>query len=274
MARKKTARGATPRKPRGLRPQATPGASPWHRRHKWVVITAVALLAVAGTMLYALPGIRSLLLPAPASFQHAGADGAKHVGTKACAGCHGREYDAWRGSHHARAMQEATSESVLGNFAQTTFRYAGITSQFSRRDGKFFVRTDGPDGELADFVVKYTFGVTPLQQYLIEFPDGRLQALPIAWDTRPQSKGGATLVPSLSQRGDYLHGRAALDTAGAKLELHVRRLSFHRLAKELRRGDRQIQNPLGRNQRRLRRMPRPRLAASCLGESEERRCVI
>ena len=37
---------------------------------------------------------------------------------------------------------------------------------------------------------RYTFGVTPLQQYLIEFPDGRLQALSIAWDTRPQEVGG------------------------------------------------------------------------------------
>ena len=38
--------------------------------------------------------------------------------------------------------------------------------------------------------IKYTFGVSPLQQYLVEFPDGRLQALPIAWDTRPMEQGG------------------------------------------------------------------------------------
>ena len=38
--------------------------------------------------------------------------------------------------------------------------------------------------------MKYTFGVYPLQQYLIEFPDGRIQALSIAWDSRPQEQGG------------------------------------------------------------------------------------
>ena len=38
--------------------------------------------------------------------------------------------------------------------------------------------------------MKYTFGVDPLQQYLIELPGGRLQALSIAWDTRPKAKGG------------------------------------------------------------------------------------
>ncbi|MDX1741525.1 MAG: tetratricopeptide repeat protein, partial [Rhodothermales bacterium] len=36
----------------------------------------------------------------------------------------------------------------------------------------------------------YTFGVDPLQQYLIEFPGGRLQALGIAWDSRPVDQGG------------------------------------------------------------------------------------
>jgi len=52
------------------------------------------------------------------------------------------------------------------------------------------VRTDGADGTLADFEIRYTFGVDPLQQVLIEFPDGRLQALSIAWDARPKDQGG------------------------------------------------------------------------------------
>ena len=45
-------------------------------------------------------------------------------------------------------------------------------------------------GKLANFRIKYTFGVYPLQQYLVEFPDGRLQALSIAWDARPKNDGG------------------------------------------------------------------------------------
>ncbi len=52
------------------------------------------------------------------------------------------------------------------------------------------VETDGPDGSLATYEVKYTFGIEPLQQYLIELPGGRLQALSIAWDTRPVEQGG------------------------------------------------------------------------------------
>lgn len=87
-------------------------------------------------------------------------------------------------------MQVADDRTVLGNFANAKFRYAGVTSTFFKRDGRFFVKTDGPDGKLADYEIQYTFGVTPLQQYLIEFPGGRLQALSIAWDARPKGEGG------------------------------------------------------------------------------------
>jgi tetratricopeptide (TPR) repeat protein len=107
---------------------------------------------------------------------------AAFVDEAVCAGCHAAEVKAWQGSDHDLAMQEATDASVLGDFNGTTFRYAGVTTRFHRRAGKFFVQTDGPDGKLRDFEVKYTFGLDPLQQYLIELPGGRLQALSIAWD--------------------------------------------------------------------------------------------
>ena len=105
------------------------------------------------------------------------------VGSKACANCHEGATRAWSGSQHARAMQEATEATVLGDFSDRRFEHLGASTVFSRRDGKFFVRTDGPDGKPAEFEVKYTFGLEPLQQYLIELPGGRLQALTVAWDT-------------------------------------------------------------------------------------------
>ncbi len=79
-------------------------------------------------------------------------------------------------------MQPATAESVLGDFNGAVFSQHGVTSRFFRKDAKFFVNTEGSDGKPADFEIKYTFGVAPLQQYLIEFPGGRLQSLTIAWD--------------------------------------------------------------------------------------------
>ena len=112
------------------------------------------------------------------------------VGSAACGACHQGEMAAWRNSHHDLAMAEATEQSVLGNFDGATFSYGDVTSRFFRRDGKFFVHTDGADGKLADFQIRYTFGFYLLQQYLIAFPDGRMQALGIAWDSRPKDKGG------------------------------------------------------------------------------------
>jgi len=79
-------------------------------------------------------------------------------------------------------MQPATAGTVLGDFRDATFSQHGVASRFFSRDGKFFVHTEGGDGKLADFEIKYTFGVAPLQQYFVEFPGGRLQSLTIAWD--------------------------------------------------------------------------------------------
>ncbi len=115
---------------------------------------------------------------------------AADVGAAACGQCHAKEQQEWSGSQHDQAMQHANEKSVLGDFAGARFTQSGMTSTFSRHDGKFFVNTDGADGKLADFEIKYTFGVYPLQQYLVEFPDGRLQALSIAWDARPREQGG------------------------------------------------------------------------------------
>ena len=115
---------------------------------------------------------------------------ATFVGSETCAGCHQTEADLWHKSQHRLAMQHATENSVRGDFNDASFDYYGVHSRFFRRDGKYLVETDGPDGAVKTFEVRYTFGVDPLQQYLVEFPDGRLQALSLAWDTRPKEQGG------------------------------------------------------------------------------------
>lgn len=113
-----------------------------------------------------------------------------YVGRQACSQCHAAQANAWTGSRHDLAMQPADSTTVLGDFAGTSFTYAGTTSTFSHKDGGYWVTTDGPDGRLTEYRVAYTFGVYPLQQYLIPFPGGRYQALNVVWDTRLKSEGG------------------------------------------------------------------------------------
>ena len=111
-----------------------------------------------------------------------------HVGQRVCAECHQKESVLWQGSDHQRAMQSA--DLALGDFKKASFTYNGITSTFFTDENRLMARTDGPDGRLRDYPVAYTFGVAPLQQYLVAFPGGRYQALNVAWDTRPKAAGG------------------------------------------------------------------------------------
>jgi tetratricopeptide (TPR) repeat protein len=170
-------------------------------RARWISRVAAAVALATALAASAQRPTPAAATPAPVA--------ATYVGSAQCASCHAQQHAAWKGSDHDLAMQVATADSVLGNFASAKFMYAAITSTFSRRDGKFFVNTDGPDGKLGNFEIKYTFGVRPLQQYLIELPGGRMQALGIAWDSRPKAQGGQRwfhLYPGQGLKaGDPLH---------------------------------------------------------------------
>jgi len=115
---------------------------------------------------------------------------AGYVGAKQCASCHEEQFTSWQGSHHDLAMQHADEKTVLGDFNNTSFDYYGTVSNFYKKGKQFFVKTDGPDGKLTEYPIAYTFGVQPLQQYLVEFPGGRYQALNVVWDTRSKQEGG------------------------------------------------------------------------------------
>ena len=128
---------------------------------------------------------------------------AEFVGGEQCATCHMAEAELWRGSHHDLAMAVANPASVDGDFNNAQFTYNGVTSEFFVRDGAYLVRTDGPDGALAEYEITHAFGTEPLQQYLAEFPDGRFQVLNVAWDSRPADEGG--------QRWFHLYPDEAVD---------------------------------------------------------------
>lgn len=111
-------------------------------------------------------------------------EAAAFVGSQKCESCHKKQYDSWQGSHHDHAMDLAGESTVLGGFDDAVFELHGVRSLFTRKEGRFFVHTPGPDGRMGEFEVTHTLGWYPLQQYLVPFPGGRLQCLPIAWDVR------------------------------------------------------------------------------------------
>ncbi len=146
-------------------------------RRTWL-ITGAAFVVLAAVLIALFLARRPPV--APAAF----------VGPAACAGCHQQAFTDWQQSHHRHAMEVPDEQSVLGDFADARFDYFGTTTRFFRRDGQYFVETDNASGQPETFRIAYTFGWHPLQQYLVEFPDGRLQALSISWDSRPASEGG------------------------------------------------------------------------------------
>jgi len=122
--------------------------------------------------------LRQREVPAPAE-----AGVATFVGREICRPCHEAADESWLGSDHDRAMAPADETTVLGDFNDAVFTSHGITSRFFREGSRFMVTTEGPGGGMADFEITHTFGVEPLQQYLVPFPGGRLQCLNIAWDS-------------------------------------------------------------------------------------------
>jgi Tfp pilus assembly protein PilF len=144
---------------------------------------------------------------------------ASFVGREKCINCHQKEYEKWQNSHHDKAMDEANEKTVLGDFNDAAFEHDGITTRFYRKDNKFFVNTQGPGGEMGDFEITYTFGFYPLQQYLVPFSGGRLQSLPIAWDTK--EKRWFRLPNGTDDPGDWLHWtKAAQNWNGMCAECH------------------------------------------------------
>jgi len=109
---------------------------------------------------------------------------AAFVGRETCKECHLNEYKDWEGSHHDRAMDHANDSTVLGNFNNQSIEYNGMTHKMYKRDGRYYVLTDGESGKLEEFEIKYVFGFYPLQQYLVPFEGGRLQTLPITWNSK------------------------------------------------------------------------------------------
>ncbi|MGF6692157.1 tetratricopeptide repeat protein [Pseudomonas sp. D(2018)] len=154
------------------------------RRPVYPVLAGLLLLIGLAVWLFVKGG--SDALPGKAPSQASGQP-ASMVDEAQCAGCHTQQARDWQGSHHRLAMQAANDASVQGDFNDSTFQSDQETTRFFRKDGGFWVNSPGADGKPADFRVAYTFGVAPLQQYLVDAPGGRLQALDVAWDVEQRT---------------------------------------------------------------------------------------
>ncbi|MGR5221568.1 tetratricopeptide repeat protein [Vibrio parahaemolyticus] len=121
---------------------------------------------------------------------YAVAQPANYVGSETCIDCHAEQVEAWQGSHHDMAMKHADKASVLGDFGDVSVIHQGKENRFFRKGSEYWVNIEGPDGQFHDYKISYTFAFEPLQQYMVEFDDGRVQLIPFAWDSRTKEQGG------------------------------------------------------------------------------------
>lgn len=127
-----------------------------------------------------------------------------YIGDQSCKKCHTSEHHQWKQSDHYMSMLPANDSTVKGDFNNVTFTADGVTSKFYKRGTKFIINTEGADGKNHDFEVKYIFGYKPLQQYLINFPGGRMQVPRLSWDVNSKkwfNQYAGQKIPS----HDWLH---------------------------------------------------------------------
>ena len=168
------------------------------RRGPWIAAGIVSAFAVAAAAwVITGSGTWSTLIAGNSGKPVAAA---AFVGSDTCASCHQAEAKLWQASQHKQAMDHATERSVLGDFNDASFDYFGVTSRFFRKDGKFFVETDGPDGKLAVFEVKYTFGLDPVATISDRVSRWAHPGAVDCMGRAAEGQGRPALVPSLSQR--------------------------------------------------------------------------
>lgn len=107
-----------------------------------------------------------------------------------CVACHKSEVLDWQQSDHFHAMEPATLKTVLGNFDDQTLDYQGKLARFYTDNKKLMISMPNLEGKLTNYPVLYTFGYQPLQQYMFEMGQGKIQLFPFAWDSRPKEQGG------------------------------------------------------------------------------------
>jgi predicted CXXCH cytochrome family protein len=138
-----------------------------------------------------------------------------YVGSDKCTDCHSEAAAAWQGSHHQLAWTMPGPDTVIADFDGTSFTHDGSTTQFSETEGEYRMTITERDGSVTQYPVHSVAGIEPLQQYLLETEDGRLQSNDIVWDA--EKKEWYTLYPDQDlPLGDGLHWTGSYKTWNAR----------------------------------------------------------
>ena len=108
---------------------------------------------------------------------------AQYAGSKSCRECHQASYDLWMGSDHQLAERLPDPKMDQEAFdPPREFKHPSLTSDITSEEDRFLIATLGLSGKKETFEVERVIGETPLRQYLVELPRGRLQAVDLSHD--------------------------------------------------------------------------------------------
>ncbi|MBI5057481.1 MAG: hypothetical protein HZB61_12785 [Nitrospirae bacterium] len=132
---------------------------------------------------------------------------AEYVGSMRCKDCHWEKYDTWKNTLHSKFIQPSSENIILGDFQRNNKLTVAVTKKspkdagrevttvMHKKDGKFFVRTVGPDWDPHDYEIINVIGMGRRQNYITKFPNGEMHVLPVEWDIKNETwviNGGLT----------------------------------------------------------------------------------
>jgi predicted CXXCH cytochrome family protein len=121
-----------------------------------------------------------------------------------CAECHAKEVEEWKGSQHANANRLVSVALDAKAFAGgPVLDHGGSRTEMRMEDGRFFFDYRFSNEVPQTFEAEAVIGITPLRQYLVSFPDGRLQTMDVSYD--PRSNKWFNAFPDVRVPGDWGH---------------------------------------------------------------------
>ena len=152
------------------------------------------------------------------------------VGTRECRECHADFYEKWANSWHGLAMQPYTTRFAHDNLASQPAGIAvgGRTYQARIGQGQDVVEETGPDGRKT-YPIQHVLGGKNVYYFLTPFRGGRLQVLPLAFDSREKQwydTTGSMVRHFVSRRDEPLDWTDRLLTFNAVCQgCHVSQIS-------------------------------------------------
>ena len=114
---------------------------------------------------------------------HHGYDFKKDTSANRCKTCHEEQFKDWSHSQHANAMRDIGNDLDDKAFTgKSLIIYAKRQVEFLKKNNTFIIREKWEGKEWVEYKPVAVIGESPLIQYLIPFPGGRLQVFDFAYD--------------------------------------------------------------------------------------------